>query len=884
MNKRILIIKNSLLKRILLVALFCTARLLSLAQTLDWQNPQLTGINNLTPHSTMVICPDVKTAKEISSTSNAERVKSSFYRSLNGNWKYQYAVNHNGRVSDFWLLSYDDSKWATIPVPSNVEMQGYGVPIFVNIKYPWTSKSVPANPPYVPEDNPYNSVNSYRHSFSVPKDWDGRRVLITFDGVNSFFYLWINGQKVGMGKDARTPVEFDITPYIKTGENILAVENFRWCDGSYLEDQDFWRMSGVFRDVYLWSPDNLHIRDFEVKTALDAQYRNAVMMVNVKVQNTTKADVFSTVEAAMFDQTGKQIATPSVELKATINGESEVNITQNIANPLKWTAETPNLYQLFLSLKNASGNVLEVIPTKVGFRKVEIKEGNLLINGRRVLIKGVNRNEIDPILGQVMTYERMVQDIVMMKQYNINTVRLSHYPNVPEWYDLCDKYGLYLINEANIESHGMMKEKSEEKSLANKPAWLPAHINRTIRMVERDKNHPSVIIWSLGNEASDGPNFDSTYKWVKQRDSSRPVEYEKAKSNPYTDVICPMYPSVEQMEKYSQKAQNRPFIMCEYAHAKGNSTGDLWAYWKPIYAMQPNIQGGSIWDWADQALAQPQNRPNREHIWPVKPSDKTFWAIGGDIGPTDVPEDGESSCDGLVTSDRQAHPGLEEVKHVYQYIHCKPIDLTKRIIEIKNWYDFNNLKDIATIEWRLTGDGKLLQSGEMPAPDLAPYATTKLVLPIKSFKTVAGVEYFVEISFRLKENTLWAKAGHELAWNQFKLPDSLSANFIGANSFPKLNLTQTDHLATVQGENFVARFDKKKGTLSSWKFKGTELIQSPLSPDFWRAATDNDRGRKMNKEQEIWKKAGQDAVLISFEVNQMAKNKLVLIANFGSSV
>lgn len=872
--------KNSLSNPILVIAIFCIVNLHSFAQTKDWQNPQLTGSNNLTPHSTMVICPDVKTAEKIGAASNAERIKSPFYRSLNGNWKYHYAANHNGRLPDFWLPSFDDSKWSTIPVPANVEMQGYGVPIFVNAKYPWTSKSLPANPPFVAEDNPYNTVNSYRHSFSVPKDWDGRRVLITFDGVNSFFYLWINGQKVGMGKDSRTAVEFDITPFIKPGENILAVENFRWCDGSYLEDQDFWRLSGIFRDVYLWSPANIHIRDFDVKTDLDAQYRNATLNVNLKVQNTTKTELIAKVEATLFDKTGKLIATPIVALKVTGNGETEVTLTEKIANPLKWTAETPNLYQLYITLKNAKGKVLEVIPSKVGFRQVEIEEGNLLVNGKRVLIKGVNRNEHDPYLGQVTTHERMVQDIVMMKQYNINTVRTSHYPNVPEWYDLCDQYGLYLINEANIESHGMMKEKSEEKSLANKPDWLAAHLNRTMRMVERDKNHPSVIIWSLGNEASDGSNFEATYAWVKQRDNSRPVEYEKASNKAHTDVVCPMYPSIAVMEKYTKNPQTRPFIMCEYAHAKGNSTGDLWAYWKPIYDMQPYVQGGSIWDWADQALAQPQNRPNRDHVWPVKSGDKTFWAIGGDIGSTDVPENGSSSCDGLVTPDRQAHPGLQEVKHVYQYIHCKPVDLKKRIVEIKNWYDFTNLKDITTIQWRLTGDGKLLQSGEMPTPDVAPYETTKLTLPVKSFTPVAGVEYFVEISFRLKENNPWAKMDHELAWDQFKLPDSLSATIMDASSFPKLSLTQSDNLATIQGENFVATFDKKKGSLSSWKFNGTELIQSPLRPDFWRAATDNDRGRRMEKVQEVWKKASQDAVLISFEVNQLSNNKLVLIANF----
>ena len=842
----------------------------------DWQDPQLTGLNNLAPHATMVICPDAKTAGKIGPASNAERVKSPFYRSLNGDWKYHYASNHLGRVADFWLPGFDDSTWATIPVPANVEMQGYGVPIFMNVKYPWISKELQPNPPFVPEDNPYNTVSSYRRTFTLPQEWDGRRVLITFDGVNSFFYLWVNGQKVGLGKDSRTPVEFDLTPFLKPGENLLAVENFRWCDGSYLEDQDFWRLSGIFRDVYLWSPASLHIRDFEVKTELDAQYRDAELKVSVKVQNTAKAETPASVEAALFNAKGKPVVTPRVELKAPAAGESEATLTANISDPLKWTAETPNLYKLLLTLKNADGKVIEVIPVKVGFREVEIKDGNLLVNGKRILIKGVNRNEHDPDLGHVMTRERMIQDIVMMKQYNFNTVRTSHYPNVPAWYDLCDEYGIYLINEANIESHGVMR--SEETSLANKPAWLAAHMDRTVRMVERDKNHPSVIIWSLGNESGDGPNFVATSAWIKQRDTGRPVHHEKAKERPHTDIVCPMYPAIEKMVKYSEEKQTRPYIMCEYAHAKGNSTGGFSDWWQPIYAMSPYLQGGSIWDWADQALRQPQNRPGRDRIWPVKPGDKTFWVRGGEVGPSDVPANGDSSCDGLVTPDRQPHPGLQEVKHVYQYIRCNPADLAARTVEVKNWYDFTNLKDIAKIEWRLTGDGKLLQSGKMAAPDLAPQATTTLTLPVKPFKPAPGVEYFLELSFRLNHDTAWAKAGHELAWDQFKLPDAAPATVVDAGSLPKLELTQTDDQATVQGANFVATFDKQKGALTSWKFNGTELIQSPLRPDFWRAPTDNARGYKMEREQIAWKTANQDAVLKSFEVKPEAPNKVVLVA------
>jgi beta-galactosidase len=483
-------------------------------------------------------------------------------------------------------------------VPANVEMHGHGIPIYVNIPYPWPKPWVP---PFVPVDDPNNTVNSYRRTFSVPRDWDGRRVLLTFDGVNSFFYCWVNGQRVGMGKDSRTPVHFDITPYLKPGDNVLAIENFRWCDGSYLEDQDFWRLSGIFRDVYLWSPPNVHIRDFTVRTDLDAQYRDADFQLAVKVQNTSAAAAPVTVEGKLLDPAGKVIATPTIKLEAPAGGEYEAAIAMSVANPLKWTAETPNLYKLLLTLKDSAGKTLEVIPVNVGFRKVEIRDGHLLVNGQRILIKGVNRHEHHPELGQVMTVPDMIRDLELMKQNNINTVRTCHYPDVPAWYDLCDRYGMYLIDEANIESHGMGYGK---ESLANFPEWLDAHLNRTIRMFERDKNHPSVIIWSLGNEAGDGPNFVATSQWLKQHDPTRPVHYERAGLAAHTDIYCPMYASPKHTAEYASKPQTRPLIQCEYAHAMGNSSGNLWLYWDLIYS-RPHLQGGSIWDWVDQGLRKP---------------------------------------------------------------------------------------------------------------------------------------------------------------------------------------------------------------------------------------------------------------------------------------
>jgi len=854
------------------LAVLFTGHLSVATATPDWENPQLTGINNEAPHATMVICPDAKTALKIGTVQNSERVKSPFYRSLNGEWKYHYSSNQLARVPDFWLPSFDDSKWGTIPVPANVEIEGHGIPIYVNIRYPWTWHGVKPTPGIVPPDDPNNTVNSYRREFELPKDWDGRRVLITFDGVNSFFYLWVNGQRVGMGKDARTPVEFDLTKFLKPGKNLIAVENFRWNDGSYLEDQDFWRLSGIFRDVYLWSPADIHIRDFEVKTDFDAEFHNVKLSVSVSVTNASVAEAAVKVEANLMDPSGKPVGVSNIELKAPAGGEYQAAIVSDVTNPLKWTAETPNLYKLLLTLKDSSGKVLEVIPVNVGFRKVEIKNGDLLVNGQRILIKGVNRHELDPDRGQAITVEGMIKDLQVMKEHNVNAVRCCHYPNQPAWYDLCDKYGVYLIDEANIESHGMGYG---PETLAKNPAFAAAHMNRTVRMVERDKNHPSVIIWSLGNEAGFGPNFEATSDWIHQRDSSRPVHYEQAGRNKYTDIVCPMYPRPETLAKYASEDQTRPFIMCEYEHAMGNSSGDMWSYWSQIYS-QPHLQGGFIWDWVDQGLRQKQGKLPLAKFSKVQPGDKTFWAYGGDFGDGTAPSDDNFCCNGLVTPDREPHPGLLEVAHVYQNVHCKPVDLAARKIEIKNWFDFLNLQDVAIATWKLTGDGEEIQSGKLPLPSLPPHTAAEVALPVKPFAPKPGVEYFVEVSFRLKNATALLKAGHEIAWDQFRLPDFAPARTPDARSFPSFVWNSTATGARVSGQDFEITIDQTNG-LTSWRSHGTELIRTPLQPSFWRATTDNDRGRRADQSQGAWRTANAAVVPQSFSVKQQADGLAVSI-------
>ncbi|MBN2292293.1 MAG: beta-galactosidase, partial [Pirellulales bacterium] len=541
----------------------------------DWENPKIFAVNKLPPHATMMPYADARTALK------GDCAASPFFLSLNGPWQFNWAPKPADRPKDFYKPEFDAGGWKTIPVPSNWQMHGYGIPIYVNIKYPFS----PSDPPHIPHDN--NPVGSYRRTFIVPESWDGQRVLLHFAGVESAFYVWVNGRKVGYSQGSRTPAEFDITPYLKKGENLLAVEVYRWSDGSYLEDQDFWRLSGIFRDVYLLATPSVHVADFWARTDLDDRYEDATLKLNIQLANQSKKQTRASVEVVLLEETRQanpsnaagpltQITTRPVAKPWTRQvdikpGETvSVNLEEKITNPEKWTAEAPNLYALLIVVKDDQGKVIEVIPSRIGFREVAIADGQLLVNGKPVILKGVNRHEHDPVTGHTVSRESMIRDIRLMKQSNINAVRTSHYPNVPLWYELCDRFGLYVTDEANIESHGMGYG---AKSLAKDPEWKEAHLDRTQRMVERDKNHPSVIIWSLGNEAGDGVNFTATSNWIRRRDPSRPVHYERALKGPNTDIICPMYARPGKLLEFAKKPQTRPMILCEYAHAMGNSVG-----------------------------------------------------------------------------------------------------------------------------------------------------------------------------------------------------------------------------------------------------------------------------------------------------------------------
>ncbi|MBN1342567.1 MAG: DUF4981 domain-containing protein [Phycisphaerae bacterium] len=557
----------------------------------DWENPDMIGQNKEPAHCTLMPYADDTQAAQ------ATRDASPFHKSLNGKWKFNWVVKPADRPQTFYKPDFDDSAWKMIPVPSNWQLQGYGRPIYLNVRY-----CFPPNPPHIPHDD--NPVGSYRTEFTVPAAWKDRQTFLHFDGVQSACYLWINGKKVGYSQGGMTPAEFNITPYLQPGKNLLAAEVYRWSDGSYLECQDMWRLSGIYRDVYLFSTPNVHVRDFWARCDLDNDYKDAVLTVTASIRNFGKTPAGAhTVEVTLLNDKGKPVGKSPLMSEAISqigeNAEATVEMSADVPNPAKWSAEAPNLYTVRVTLKDAAGKILEVQRTNFGFRKVELKGGQLLVSGVPIYVKGVDRHEHDPDHGRAIPLSRMIQDIQILKQNNINTVRTSHYPDDPKWYELCDRYGIYLIDEANIESHGMGYHR--DRTLGNRPEWKKAHMDRTIRMVERDKNHPSVIIWSLGNEAGDGCNFEATSAWIKQRDPTRLVHYERAGRKPHTDIVCPMYSPIKHIVAYAKTDPNRPLILCEYAHAMGNSVGNFQDYWDAIEKYKP-LQGGCIWDYADQGL------------------------------------------------------------------------------------------------------------------------------------------------------------------------------------------------------------------------------------------------------------------------------------------
>ncbi len=774
----------------------------------DWENEQVIGINKEAPHAQYV--PYSSIAQAVADVP----LNSLMYLSLNGTWKFNWVRHPNLRPVDFYRNDFDVKSWDDIEVPSCWEMKGYGTPIYTNVTYPYER-----NPPMILGNPPSNftqnkepdPVGSYRREFTLPEEWAGDEVIIHFDGVMSAFYLWVNGQKVGYSQGSMTPAEFNITKYLKPGVNNVSAEVYRWCDGSYLEDQDFWRLSGIYRDVYLYAVPKIHLWDFTLKTVFNDDLSQATLNIDLQLVNSggsgsNTCDVYLTKWGQMPDVNNPLTSIPV----KSVSAKNGLKVAKSVVvdKPMLWSAEIPNLYQVIFVLKDASGKISEVLSTPMGFRKIEIKDSQLWVNGQSIKIKGVNRHEHDPFTGRTVSYEVMKKDVELFKQFNINTVRTSHYPNHPDFYKLCDIYGVYVIDEANIESHGMGYG---AQSLGHVVSWQKAHVDRTVRMVERDKNHPSVIIWSLGNEAGPGVNFEADRDAIKARDTERPVHYSIY--NDVADIESTMYPAVEWMENTGQKDSPKPFIMCEYAHAMGNAVGNLQEYWDVIYKYKRLI-GGCIWDWVDQGLAKPV---------PGKPGEY-FFAYGGDFG--DQPNDGNFCINGLTTPDRSVTPKMQEVKKVYQNVEITPVDIMNGKVSIKNKNLFINLKQYDP-SWVLECDGKIIQSGDIAPLDIDPLASREVTIPVAKIVPSPGSEYFLKVSFKLRNDELWAKRGHTVASEQLKVPVSVPAlAAVGTDMMNPLTLIEDGDLVTISGKSFKAIFSKTAGTVIELEYFGTQIFGS----------------------------------------------------------
>jgi beta-galactosidase len=766
----------------------------------DWENPAVIGINKEKPHCTLIPYKDIKTAVK------TIRKKSFYYKSLNGLWKFKWVKNPSLKPSGFFKENFDDSKWTNIIVPANWETQEFGIPRYLNVRYPFKK-----NPPYIQHD--YNPVGSYRRYFKIPEDWQKREIFIHFDGVQSAFYLWINGKRAGYSEGSRTPAEFNITKYLKNGKNLVALEVYRWSDGSYLEDQDMWRLSGIFRNLYLMATPKIHIRDFEIKTDSDKIYKNWKLEIIAKIKNYSKKPYKKVnIECEIYDKEGNLLPTEVALKNRTMflapMAESTLIMKTDFFNPKTWSAEKPNLYTLILKLYDKEGNLKEIESAKFGFRKVEIKKGQLLLNGKPILIKGVDRHEHNPILGHYITENQMIRDLRIMKNFNINGVRTSHYPNDPRWLELCDEYGIYLVNEANIESHGMGYK--PDKTLANKPEWKKAHLDRYERMVERDKNHPSVIIWSMGNEAGDGTTFEYISYWSHLRDSSRPVQYERAGQRAHTDIVVPMYSRIKDIVDYAKKHKNRPLIMCEYAHAMGNAVGNLKEYWDAIRKHKV-LQGGFIWDFIDQGLLKRDNKGN------------VFFAYGGDYG--DQPTDNNFCVNGLIFPDRTVQPEMWEVKKVYQNIHIKPVDALKGSFQIFNEFFFTNLNEF-NIFWNITENGKIIEKGRLSPLNIKPQERKTIKIDFKKPIIKPEGEYFLNVSVKLKDKTLWGKKGAEIGFEQIKLPYKTPSVIKKLNKKGKLKIVENKEALEIKGSGFYVKFCKKHGSIGVLKYGNKKIIDS----------------------------------------------------------
>ncbi|NRB50528.1 MAG: DUF4981 domain-containing protein [Saprospiraceae bacterium] len=817
--------------------LFTLLFLLALSQTIVAQNyhenHEVFGINKATAHADLFPYENEQLAWQ------GKMEQSDRFLSLNGLWKFNWVREPADKPEGFEKLNYDDQEWVDFPVPGNWEVHGYGYPIYLDEKYPFTTTW-----PKVPEE--YNPVGSYRRNFTIPADWKDHDINLYFGAVKSALYVWVNGQFVGFSQGSKTPAEFNITDYINTGSNTIALQIYRWSDASYIESQDMLRLSGIEREVYLYARPQLQIRDFFAKGGLDEQYKDGLLSLEVEIANLQNRPQDVQVQTRLYDlqKAHELVFADKKELRLSSSEQQTLTFQKLIPSVWQWSAESPNLYHLEITLLSAEGQVLETVTDQIGFRRVEIKNGQLLVNGKAIYIRGVNRHETHPLTGHVISKATMLKDIELMKQYNINAVRSSHYPNHPTWYDLCDQYGLYVIGEANIESHPLAN--SEETQIGNEMSWLPAHLDRTQSMFHRDKNHPAIIIWSLGNEAGHGKVFEATYQWLKDHDSTRPVQYEPAEEAGYTDIFCPMYPRLEKLVNYAKSSPTRPAIMIEYCHAMGNSVGNLQDYWDAIEAY-PALQGGFIWDWVDQALEYTNENG-------VK-----YLAYGHDYHP-DLPTDGNFLNNGLVNPFREPHPHLYEVKKVYEPIKFKAVDLKDLSFELFNKQFFAGTADL-NIHWSLREDGIAIAEGNLGVIPTAPQQTRSFKVDLNGTPLQADKEYFLKISAITNKELAMLPIGHEIAWEQFLLSPSSNKQIPAGDKVKGgLQLRALDNTVSIIGDHFELEVDKENGTINSFSYKGVPFLHRPLRPNFWRPPTDNDLGNGMQEWASIWKTSGEEAM------------------------
>lgn len=791
-----------------------------------WLDPEVNEVNTMAPRAAFFAYETENLAKA------DQKARSERYLSLEGKWKFNFSKDHDKAPRDFYSLKYDDSQWTDFPVPGILELNGYGDAIYSNNGYPWRTQFRP-EPPFVEERNNY--TGSYRKMVTVPADWKGERIYLHVGSATSNLMVWVNGKFVGYSEDSKVSAEFDLTKYLTPGkENLIAMQVMRWCDGSYLEDQDFWRFTGIAREVYLYARPQAHIADLFITPDLVNNYQDGTLEVKLNAVG-AKGE---TVMFSLKDKEGKEVAAQT----AKVGGNGEVKVNFDIKNPLKWTAETPNLYTLYTTLMDGK-QVAEVVPQRVGFRKVEIKNAQVLVNGQPVLFKGANRHELDPVTGYVVSMDRMLEDIRVMKELNINAVRTCHYPNDPRWYELCDIYGIYMVAEANIESHGMGYG---DKTLAKEPTYEKAHLERNESNIKIYKNHPSIIFWSVGNEAGYGPNFEKAYDLVKAYDPSRPCQYEQAGQNGKTDIFCPMYYDYGGCDRYSQGDNPRPLIQCEYAHAMGNSMGGFKEYWDMV-RKYPKYQGGFIWDFVDQGL-RVKNKQG-----------KTIYAYGGDFGryPT---SDHNFNCNGIINPDRKPNPHANEVRYYYQNIWATAKDLKAGEVEVYNENFFKSLDDVE-LQWTLEAEGKVLANGRN-ALDIP--AQQKRVVKLDGYSLPADVkgEVVLNLDFVLKKAEPMLDAGYAVAREQFVVnpytfPTMESVLAVTSGKYDTRKVEKEEKVAwvTLSAGNTSVTFNHWNGWIDYLDVDGKPMLEEgyAITPDFWRAPTDNDYGAGTQRKLHAWK-------------------------------